>query len=68
MKHTPSLILTTCADDRCLCPAEQVDDYKIPDSEGRPVRHRIVVCLQGHRYHVIGEGDPPRGTVPKVAS
>lgn len=66
MKHTPPLTLTTCVDERCLCPAEVLDDYVVESTEG-DVRHRVVLCLRGHRLYAIGEGDPPRGTVPTSA-
>lgn len=50
---TASLIFTVCADDKCLRPAEVVDDYTIPDPEGNPVRHRIVLCVNDHRLTVV---------------
>jgi hypothetical protein len=66
--NPPTAEFTVCADDRCLCPAEVIEDYTIPDSEGTPVRHRIVLCvgMGRHRYHVIGDGDyyTPETTAP----
>jgi hypothetical protein len=49
-----TLALTYCPDARCYAPAEVVDDYDSESTDG-PVRHRVVLCANRHRYHVLGD-------------
>lgn len=48
------MTLTTCPDADCAAPAEVVDDYDAESTHG-PVRHRVVLCVRRHRYHLIGD-------------
>jgi hypothetical protein len=53
---TEPLVLTYCPDPDCFAPAEIADDY-VSDSTCGPVRHRITVCVNRHRYHLLGDDE-----------
>ena len=43
------LELTSCADPECLVPAEVVDRWTWPSTDG-PIEHTLVHCAAGHHF------------------
>lgn len=46
------LELTYCPDSECGAPADVVDVYTLPSTDG-PVEHATVVCVRRHRYTTV---------------